>query len=78
MFNLLIVLASLSAPRFKVGDVVIIQDSEFANCHAEVVEVFQPPGQNTYDLGIYKCPNRWIKGFMTLHNVPENFLSPVL
>jgi hypothetical protein len=75
MFNLLFIAMSMSAPLFKVGDTVIVQDSEFANCSAIVAEVYEPPGQNRYDVDVFKCPTRWFKGMRRLKDVPENFLS---
>ncbi len=64
----------MSAPLFHKGEAVQVRHGEFIDCVGLVSEIYEKPQGNYYDLEIFQCPTRWIKGQFPYLNVEEREL----
>lgn len=71
MLNGLAIIAALTNPLYPIGTTIKVLEGDFKDCIGTVVDVYQPPGDNLYDLKLSKCPKLWIKGTYLVERVPE-------
>ena len=75
MSSLAAIILSMTMPLYAEGDVVKVNQGKFFGCEGKITEVYQPPGMNRYDVGLTKCPNRWLKGTVLYEDVTEDYLT---
>jgi len=62
-----------TTPLYQVGEVVLVTNGERIDCLGHVTDVTQPPGEDIYDVDLFFCPDRYLKGTIPV-TLPESWI----
>ena len=77
MLSTIALITALTSPIYDKGDTVKVLEGTYKDCIGSVLDVLQAPEGDLYDLGLTKCPNRYIKGQYVVEGIPAASLEAV-